>query len=79
MQKSISINSFDELVKFMKRDEVSIEQVAEIIHKAFKMIVLIENFKNKDVVIDKFCQIYKDAKHQKELPIFLALDISVIH
>jgi hypothetical protein len=75
----IRLNTFKDLVNFMKRDEVSIEQVAEIIHKAFKMIVLIEKFKNKDDVIDKFCQVYKDAKNQKELPIFLALDISVIH
>lgn len=73
----IRLNTFKELVNFMKRQDVTIEQVAEIIHQGFKMIAFVENFKSKDDLIDTFCQVYEKYKNTKEKPIFLGVDISV--
>lgn len=78
MDKYIEIRTFKDLVKFMRRDDVTIEQVSDIIHQGFMMIALVEEFKSKDDLINTFCQIYEKYKNTKEKPIFMGLDISVL-
>jgi hypothetical protein len=73
----IRLNTFKELVNFMKRQDVTIEQVAEIIYQGYKIIVFVENFKSKDEIIETFCEVYEKYKNTKEKPIFMGVDISV--
>lgn len=77
MEKYIELKTFDGLVKFMKRPDVTIEQVVEIIYQGFKIIVFAENFKSKDEIIETFCEVYEKYKNTKEKPIFMGVDISV--
>jgi hypothetical protein len=68
----ITINNYDELLEFVKREDVSVKDATEIVCKALKVIVLFDM--NKDEVIEAteyhiktFCQ----NNNNNERPIFL--------
>jgi hypothetical protein len=67
----ITINNFDDLLDFIKRDEVNSKQATEIVCKALKVIVLFDMTKDEVIKateyhIKTFCQ-----NNNNERPIFL--------
>jgi hypothetical protein len=74
----ITINNTDQLLAFIKRDDVTVKQATEVVCKVLKVIAIFEM--NKEVLIQKtedhintFCN-----RGQIEHPIFLGqLDLDV--
>jgi Asp-tRNA(Asn)/Glu-tRNA(Gln) amidotransferase B subunit len=68
---SITINNFNELLEFIKRDDITARQATEIVCKALRVVCLFEKTKDElikdtEYHINKFCQ-----NNIEERPIFL--------
>ena len=74
----ITINNYNELLEFIKRDDINPKQATEIVCKALKVIAIFEMTKDEVITtteyfINKFC-----INHTGERPIFLGqLDLEV--
>ena len=69
--KTIEINTFDDLLDFIKLDEVTIEQAYETISKVLSVVMFDFEDKNKlieatEIFIETYCR-----NNQQERPIFL--------
>jgi arginase family enzyme len=69
----IAINNTDDLIKVIKRDNISTSEANVITSKALGAIIIHEF--EKDVLIDKIINHIKLRKENEEAPIFLGLDL----
>ncbi len=70
MNNQISINSFNELIKFIENNEVSNKDIAEIILKTMRVFIFFENKENLILELKEYWNLYKD-KPLNERPLFL--------
>ena len=75
----IVLNSYDDLLDFIKRDEVPMEAAAEIVRK-FLNVIILYNYNKENLI--KATEVYiVSIRNSKswEQPIFLDCDIDVIN
>jgi len=68
---TITINNYNDLLEFIKREDVTVKQAAEIVCKALSVVCFFETTKDElikdtEYYINKFCQ-----NNSSERPIFL--------
>jgi hypothetical protein len=64
---NIQINNYNELLEFIKREDVSVKDATEIVCKALRVICVFEKTKNElikdtEYHINQFCQIDRNEQ-----------------
>jgi Zn-finger protein len=72
----IEINTFDEMIEFIRNRNLTKKQISEIVQNCINCI-LIEDYETKEDIINALIKFWDKYKHLQEKPIFIDLDISV--
>jgi len=70
----IIINSFDELLIFFKKEDTTIEQIKDVCGKGLK-IFLIQEYTDKEILINTIVDFWNKWKHSNEKPIFIDVNL----
>lgn len=71
MRKRIKLNSYHELIDYLQKDHVTMEQVKKIVEKSFKMFFTGE-YEDKATMIEDFRRHYEPYnKPNQEKPLFI--------
>ncbi|MBL4586006.1 MAG: hypothetical protein JKX84_02965 [Flavobacteriales bacterium] len=72
MTFEVNINTFEDLIEFLKTNDLTPTQTNEIINKALKCFFLTDL--SKDQMIDSLIEYWDKWKHTKERPFFIDIE-----
>lgn len=72
----IVINTFNQLIEFIRANNLNVEQSKKLIEPCLNVLIILDYSTTEDLikVVDAY---WKEWKHTIERPLFLGLDINV--
>ncbi|TBW28282.1 hypothetical protein [Gramella sp. KN1008] len=75
MNKEFRISTGEELIQFMKAQNLNSKQICEVLQRA--LILFADETKPPEVLIQEFREYWEHFKHTNERPLFLGLNLDV--